>query len=62
MIDGPKILPGTGRGIASRRLVVEGSLGTRYAGGGPPPTLLRNGPPLRAGEDLAAPDQNRHCP
>jgi len=48
-----KILPGTGRGTAGRRPVVEGAHQERDAGGGPPsPRSARSPSPFRGGSGL----------
>jgi len=54
--DTDQILPGTGRGTASRSDVVEGDLHESIAGSSLPSTTgFAGGPPPRAGEDQGAP-------
>jgi hypothetical protein len=48
-----KILPGTGRGTATRSVVVEGAHHEGIARHGAPSTIgFADGPPPRAGEEL----------
>jgi cysteine desulfurase/selenocysteine lyase len=52
MSDADQILPGTGRGTATRSDVVEGAIHTHLRSSSPPSTVF-DGPPPRPGEDQA---------